>query len=274
MTDPVVLLSTGDVIGPNSSTDGTLVLFDGTSGKKVKGNNAVVTAQGLNLLDDVDPASNRATIGLDQVNNTSDMNKPVSTLQQTALDLKFDKVGGTITGTANFASGSGDSPKVSWTTPFASAFMNVYNDYVRVEATLNGTTLPTPLLLNLTSKSFSVFGRTVWDTGNFTPPVKSTASLATNGWSKDGDTGVIEQWMEVAMGDYATVNTLAVTWPFQFPNQFFNARVSFRMPNSTIGCASQASYSAATTSGCTLRIEEWTGAVQTGLVLVIEARGF
>lgn len=88
MTDPVVLLSTGDVIGPNSATSGTMVLFDGTSGKKIKGNNAVVTQQGLNLLDDVDAASNRATIGLNLVNNTSDINKPVSTAQQTALDLK------------------------------------------------------------------------------------------------------------------------------------------------------------------------------------------
>lgn len=88
MTDPVVLLSTGDVVGPNSATSGTMVLFDGTSGKKIKGNNAVVTQQGLNLLDDVDAASNRATIGLNLVNNTSDINKPVSTAQQTALDLK------------------------------------------------------------------------------------------------------------------------------------------------------------------------------------------
>ncbi|WJM94086.1 hypothetical protein QDY63_14815 [Pseudomonas brenneri] len=91
MTDPVVLLSTGDVVGPNSATSGTMVLFDGTSGKKIKGNNAVVTAQGLALLDDVDAAANRATIGLNQVNNTSDLNKPVSTAQQAALNTKADK---------------------------------------------------------------------------------------------------------------------------------------------------------------------------------------
>ncbi|MGF6139027.1 gp53-like domain-containing protein [Pseudomonas laurylsulfatiphila] len=91
MANPVVLLSTGDVIGPNSSVDGTMVLFDGTSGKKIKGNNAVVTAQGLALLDDVDAAANRATIGLNLVNNTSDINKPVSTAQQTALNLKANK---------------------------------------------------------------------------------------------------------------------------------------------------------------------------------------
>lgn len=83
MSDPVVLLSTGDVVGPAGGvTNNSLVLFDGTSGKKVKGNNAVVTAQGLALLDDVDATANRATIGLNQVNNTSDLDKPVSTPQK------------------------------------------------------------------------------------------------------------------------------------------------------------------------------------------------
>lgn len=92
MTDPVVLLSTGDVVGPTSSTAGSMVLFDGTSGKKIKGNNAVVTTQGLALLDDVDAEANRATIGLNLVNNTSDLNKPVSTAQETALNTKANKI--------------------------------------------------------------------------------------------------------------------------------------------------------------------------------------
>lgn len=85
MTDPVVLLSTGDVVGPNTSTDGTMVLFDGVTGKKIKGNNAVVTIQALALLDDIDAAANRETIGLGNVDNTSDLNKPVSTKQAAAI---------------------------------------------------------------------------------------------------------------------------------------------------------------------------------------------
>lgn len=92
MSDPVVLLSTGDVVGPAGGvTDNSMVLFSGTSGKLIKGNNAVVTTQGLALLDDLDAASNRATIGLNQVNNTSDLNKPVSTAQQAAIDTKATK---------------------------------------------------------------------------------------------------------------------------------------------------------------------------------------
>lgn len=93
MSDPVVLLSTGDVVGPTSATNNSLVLFDGTSGKKVKSVNAVVTTQGMALMDDNDAEENRATIGLDQVNNTSDLNKPVSNPTQDALNLKADIYG-------------------------------------------------------------------------------------------------------------------------------------------------------------------------------------
>ena len=39
---------------------------------------------------------NKVQIGLDEVDNTSDINKPISTLQQAALDLKADLVGGKV----------------------------------------------------------------------------------------------------------------------------------------------------------------------------------
>ena len=42
----------------------------------------------------VKPTYTAAEIGLDQVNNTSDMNKPISTATQAALDNKVDKVDG------------------------------------------------------------------------------------------------------------------------------------------------------------------------------------
>jgi hypothetical protein len=40
----------------------------------------------------------KGDVGLGSVDNTSDASKPVSTAQQTALDLKFDKTGGAVTG--------------------------------------------------------------------------------------------------------------------------------------------------------------------------------
>ena len=70
----------------------------------------------------------KAAVGLGNVTNTADADKPVSTAQQTALDLKLDKTGGTITtNSANPAlkvtqSGTGNAFVVedvaSDTTPF------------------------------------------------------------------------------------------------------------------------------------------------------------
>lgn len=102
---------------------------------------------------------------------------------------------------------------------------------------------------------------------------KDTALLAPNGWSKNADTGEIIQWLEYNLGDFSNITSVNVTWPFKFPNQFVNARISFRLPPS-VGCATQGSFSDATVTGCTLRIEEWGGAIQTGMVLMVEARGY
>lgn len=58
-----------------------------------------LTAAGKALLDDADAATQRTTLGLGNVDNTSDANKPVSTATQTALDLKANLASPTFTGT-------------------------------------------------------------------------------------------------------------------------------------------------------------------------------
>ena len=52
-------------------------------------------------------------VGLSDVDNTSDMNKPVSTAQQAALDTKFDKIGGTFSGQIDM---NGNGIIASWIT--------------------------------------------------------------------------------------------------------------------------------------------------------------
>ena len=89
---PVYVAGDGDVKGPASSSNNFLPLFADTTGKLLKSSGTGVTTQGLAILDDNTPAEQRNTIGLDQVNNTSDVNKPVSTAQQTALNSKQDKL--------------------------------------------------------------------------------------------------------------------------------------------------------------------------------------
>lgn len=89
---PVYVAGDGDVKGPASASNNLLPLFADTTGKLLKSSGTGVTAQGLAILDDNTPAEQRNTIGLDQVNNTSDINKPVSTPQQKSLDLKANKI--------------------------------------------------------------------------------------------------------------------------------------------------------------------------------------
>lgn len=90
---PVYVAGGGDVKGPANSSNNFLPLFADTTGKLLKSSETGVTTQGLAILDDNTPAEQRNTIGLDQVNNTSDINKPVSTAQHTALNRKMNLTG-------------------------------------------------------------------------------------------------------------------------------------------------------------------------------------
>ena len=102
---------------------------------------------------------------------------------------------------------------------------------------------------------------------------RDTALLAANGWSKNADTGEIIQWTEVVVGDTPGTTLVPVTWPFQFPNQCLNVKPSLKLAANTQSALGVAA-SAITTNGCTVRIEEWASVVQTGLVVIVEARGF
>ena len=73
-------------INVTGTVDGRDVATDGTN-------------QDNHIADTDNPHSvTKAQVGLSNVDNTSDADKPVSTAQQTALDLKLDLTGGTISG--------------------------------------------------------------------------------------------------------------------------------------------------------------------------------
>jgi len=73
----------GDVVGPASVTDDLPAIFDGTTGKLIKQKTYAAFKTLLALV--------KGDVGLGNVDNTSDANKPVSTAQQTALDDKPSK---------------------------------------------------------------------------------------------------------------------------------------------------------------------------------------
>jgi len=81
----------------------------------------------------------KSAVGLGNVDNTSDANKPVSTAQQTALDLKQNSLGFTPEDSANKSTSTSDSAS-SVKFPVWSAILS-YFDVTRIKTILGITTL-------------------------------------------------------------------------------------------------------------------------------------
>ena len=85
----------GDVVGPASAIDDNIVSFDGITGELIKDSlitttNVNSSIAHINLTNDPHDVT-QTQVGLPNVDNTSDANKPVSTDTQTALDAKVDE---------------------------------------------------------------------------------------------------------------------------------------------------------------------------------------
>ena len=210
MADPVVLLSTGNVVGPNSAVDGTMVLYDGTTGKLIKGNGAVVTTQALALLDDPDASSNRATIGLDQINNTSDNNKPVSTAQAAADNLRV-----LITNAATQVDAETGTNNTLWVTP-----LRVFQAIAKV-------------VIQATESAFGwakVATQTQTNTGTDDATIVTPKKLKSGFVISIGATGYVKfpLWLGSLIIQWGTSSISAisggytvVTYPIYFPNACF-----------------------------------------------------
>lgn len=231
------------------------------------------------------------------------VNKPgVASTGSMLLHMNYSAAAGGMSATQEVITRSSPARKF-----WRACVVGVWGDWV--EAAVAGVNSSITALTGLTERP-SFGGNLAWDAGNFNPSIKvsgdrsnaagfvngdkslpyirhtdntivylqvdrpkDTALLSANGWSKNADTGEIIQWCEYAIGDaQGATSSIAVTWPFQFPTQCLNIRMSFRVASGSPSRMVASSYPL-TLSGTTVLLEEATTAVQAGLVLMIEVRG-
>ena len=112
---------------------GDWIVSDGAAWSKIDNNNAVTSVAGktgaVTLV--------KADVGLGNVDNTSDANKPVSTAQQTALNLKANNASPSLTGTplAPTAAAGTNNTQIATT-----AFANTAATSAIAAATIDGGT--------------------------------------------------------------------------------------------------------------------------------------
>lgn len=230
------------------------------------------------------------------------LNVPVGAISGSMLlHMNYSTAAGNRTATQEIVS-RGSSRK--W---WRSRSVDVWGAWV--EAANSGVNSNITALIGLTARP-SFGGNLAWDAGNFDPSSKinkdqsqavgffggaktapyllhadgtfvylqvdrpkDTALLTANGWSKNADTGEITQRAEVAIGDSVGSMQVSVTWPFQFPTKCLRADYSLRVANGS-PIAIIAGFYDITTTGATVKFEELNSAVQSGLVLMVEAVGY
>lgn len=163
----------GDVIGPASVTDDLPAIFDGTTGKLIKQKTYAAFKTLLALV--------KGDVGLGNVDNTTDANKPISTATQTALDGKqpldsdLTTIAGLVATTDNFIQSK------------ASAWASRTVAQVKTDLGLTGTNSGDQTITltgDVTGSGTGSFATTFKTSPSFTTPIIGVAtgtSLATTG---------------------------------------------------------------------------------------------
>jgi hypothetical protein len=157
------------VAGPASSTDSAIVLFDGTGGKNIKDSTYTITAAGAAVLDDVDAAAQRTTLGLGTIATQASDNVSIT--------------GGTITGVTMAAKQNADADltKVSDAAETDKILYKDDNgDLQTVGLGTSGTFL----------KSQGAGSAPTWSTVSATPGGSNTHVQFNDGGAFGGDSGI------------------------------------------------------------------------------------
>ena len=109
----------------------------------------IKTINNSSLLGSGDIAITKTTLGLGNVDNTSDLDKPVSTLTQTALNSKVDKVSGKQLSTEDFTS----ALKIKLDAIAAGAEVNVQANWTETNSTSDAFILNKPTLGTAASRN-------------------------------------------------------------------------------------------------------------------------
>lgn len=168
------------LIGPASSTDNELPLFNGTSGNSLKGTGTIVTAQGRALLDDADAAAQRVTMGVVIGTNVQAQDADLQALADNVTNGLLARTGAgtvaarTITGTANeIAVANGDgvagAPTLSLPATLSFAGKTITNGGSVTTVDINGGTV-----------DGTVIGGAAAAAGTFTTTSQTTATVSTS----------------------------------------------------------------------------------------------
>jgi hypothetical protein len=157
------------VAGPASSTDNAIVLFDGTGGKNIKDSTYTITAAGAAVLDDVDAAAQRTTLGLGTI--------------ATQASSSVSITGGTITGVTMAAKQDADSDLTTVSAPGADKvlYSNAAGNIATVGLGTSGTFL----------KSQGAGSAPTWSTVSATPGGSDTHVQFNDGGAFGGDAGMV-----------------------------------------------------------------------------------
>mgnify|MGYP007125363510 CR=1 FL=1 len=168
----------------------------------------------------------KTMVGLGSVDNTSDSAKPVSTAQQTALDLKANLASPTFTGTVTAPTFSG---ALTGNATTATTSTNLANG--------SAGTIPYQTAANTTAQlAAGTSGNMLQCNGASAPSwvappsggLQDTAhSFSENGYQKLSN-GLIIQWGRAAVNASTTAAT-TISFPISFPNQVFSVTAIHQM---------------------------------------------
>lgn len=123
-----------------------------------------------------------AAAGLSPVPASDDqLRQAISALVANMANGKVNKTGDTVSGTLTLYNGTTDAPDLRWNNTMWNAYIDLFQNQLRLIADQSGPVIY-PLVFDLVAKTASMFGYTVWNSGNFDPATKAGKATTLGGY--------------------------------------------------------------------------------------------